>query len=84
MTPAARLERVRASAGVVKLAKGGAPGSVLVHRTRATERGVTFYWAKMADSTETAARTASCTATAVTAATWSKSPTNGTAGTAAR
>ncbi|MFC8492961.1 chromosome segregation protein ParM [Streptomyces sp. NPDC057235] len=33
--------------------KGGAPGSVLVHRTRDTERGVTFYRAKMADSTET-------------------------------
>ncbi|MFF3775762.1 chromosome segregation protein ParM [Streptomyces sp. NPDC002232] len=33
--------------------KGGAPGSVLVHRTRDTERAVTFYRAKMADSTET-------------------------------
>ncbi|MGA5171131.1 MULTISPECIES: hypothetical protein [Streptomyces] len=33
--------------------KGGAPGSVLVHRTRDDERGVTFYRAKMADSTET-------------------------------
>ncbi|MFE1383448.1 chromosome segregation protein ParM [Streptomyces sp. NPDC058740] len=33
--------------------KGGAPGSVLVHRTRDNERGVTFYRAKMADSTET-------------------------------
>ncbi|MFD6114038.1 chromosome segregation protein ParM [Streptomyces yangpuensis] len=32
--------------------KGGAPGSELVHRTR-DERGVTFYRAKMADSTET-------------------------------
>ncbi|WP_331718435.1 chromosome segregation protein ParM [Streptomyces sp. NBC_00624] len=32
--------------------KGGAPGSVLVHRTRDDERGVTFYRAKMADSTE--------------------------------
>ncbi|MGA4867265.1 chromosome segregation protein ParM [Streptomyces lavendulocolor] len=33
--------------------KGGAPDSVLVHRTRDDERGVTFYRAKMADSTET-------------------------------
>ncbi|MCF3105405.1 chromosome segregation protein ParM [Streptomyces roseoverticillatus] len=33
--------------------KGGAPGSVLVHKTRDHERGVTFYRAKMADSTET-------------------------------
>ncbi|WP_432154749.1 chromosome segregation protein ParM [Streptomyces tricolor] len=33
--------------------RGGAPGSVLVHRTRDNERGVTFYRAKMADSTET-------------------------------
>ncbi|MGW2612176.1 chromosome segregation protein ParM [Streptomyces mirabilis] len=33
--------------------KGGAPGSVLVHRTRDNERGVTFYRAKMADSTDT-------------------------------
>ncbi|MFD4974602.1 chromosome segregation protein ParM [Streptomyces sp. NPDC058424] len=33
--------------------KGGAPGSELVHRTRDDERGVTFYRAKMADSTET-------------------------------
>ncbi|GAB2606802.1 chromosome segregation protein ParM [Streptomyces capparidis] len=33
--------------------KGGAPGSVLVHRTRDHERKVTFYRAKMADSTET-------------------------------
>ncbi|MFE1442948.1 chromosome segregation protein ParM [Streptomyces sp. NPDC058739] len=32
--------------------KGGAPGSVLVHTTRDTERGVTFYRARMADSTE--------------------------------
>jgi hypothetical protein len=32
--------------------KGGAPGSVLVHRTRDDERGVSFYRAKMADSTE--------------------------------
>ncbi|RCH65490.1 chromosome segregation protein ParM [Streptomyces sp. SDr-06] len=32
---------------------GGAPGSVLVHTTRDDERGVTFYRAKMADSTET-------------------------------
>jgi hypothetical protein len=33
--------------------KGGAPGSVLVHKSRDAERGVTFYRAKMADSTET-------------------------------
>lgn len=33
--------------------KGGAPGSELVHTTRDDERGVTFYRAKMADSTET-------------------------------
>ncbi|MFD7532237.1 chromosome segregation protein ParM [Streptomyces sp. NPDC059849] len=33
--------------------KGGAPGSELVHRTRDDERGVTFYRAKMADSTDT-------------------------------
>ncbi|MFH9749893.1 chromosome segregation protein ParM [Streptomyces anulatus] len=33
--------------------KGGAPGSELVHRDRDQERGVTFYRAKMADSTET-------------------------------
>ncbi|WP_331759386.1 chromosome segregation protein ParM [Streptomyces sp. NBC_01579] len=33
--------------------KGGAPGSVLVHRTRDDKRGVTFYRAKMADSTDT-------------------------------
>ncbi|MFJ6355182.1 chromosome segregation protein ParM [Streptomyces sp. NPDC092046] len=33
--------------------KGGAPGSELVHKTRDDERGVTFYRAKMADSTET-------------------------------
>ncbi|MFE7077235.1 chromosome segregation protein ParM [Streptomyces sp. NPDC057620] len=33
--------------------KGGAPGSVLVHTTRDTVRGVTFYRAKMADTTET-------------------------------
>ncbi|MFD6281981.1 chromosome segregation protein ParM [Streptomyces sp. NPDC060209] len=33
--------------------KGGAPGSVLVHRTRDEARGVTFYRAKMADSTDT-------------------------------
>ncbi|MGW6016350.1 chromosome segregation protein ParM, partial [Streptomyces sp. NPDC055210] len=33
--------------------KGGAPGSVLVHTTRDTKRGVTFYRAKMADTTET-------------------------------
>ncbi|MFJ6785579.1 chromosome segregation protein ParM [Streptomyces yangpuensis] len=32
--------------------KGGAPGSVLVHRTRDDVRGVTFYRARMADSTE--------------------------------
>ncbi|MGP4003991.1 chromosome segregation protein ParM [Streptomyces sp. 8N706] len=32
--------------------KGGAPGSVLVHRTRDDERGVTFHRAKMADSTD--------------------------------
>ncbi|MFE7948240.1 chromosome segregation protein ParM [Streptomyces sp. NPDC057426] len=32
--------------------KGGAPGSELVHRTRDNERGVTFYRAKMTDSTE--------------------------------
>ncbi|MER7750257.1 chromosome segregation protein ParM [Streptomyces bacillaris] len=33
--------------------RGGAPGSELVHRTRDDVRGVTFYRAKMADSTET-------------------------------
>ncbi|MCZ7430116.1 chromosome segregation protein ParM [Streptomyces sp. WMMC1477] len=33
--------------------KGGAPGSELVHTTRDTARGVTFYRAKMADSTDT-------------------------------
>lgn len=33
--------------------KGGAPGSVLIHTSRDTERGVTFYRAKMADRTET-------------------------------
>ncbi|MDQ1033633.1 hypothetical protein QFZ75_000049 [Streptomyces sp. V3I8] len=33
--------------------KGGAPGSVLVHKSRDTVRGVTFYRAKMADPTET-------------------------------
>ncbi|MZE76765.1 hypothetical protein [Streptomyces xinghaiensis] len=33
--------------------RGGAPGSTLVHKTRDHERGVTFYRAKMADSTET-------------------------------
>ncbi|MFE9700559.1 chromosome segregation protein ParM [Streptomyces sp. NPDC006270] len=33
--------------------KGGAPGSELVHHARDQERGVTFYRAKMADSTET-------------------------------
>ncbi|MFG2440859.1 chromosome segregation protein ParM [Streptomyces sp. NPDC048508] len=33
--------------------KGGAPGSELVHQTRDDVRGVTFYRAKMADSTET-------------------------------
>uniref|UniRef100_UPI002F90DC5C chromosome segregation protein ParM n=1 Tax=Streptomyces sp. NBC_01553 TaxID=2975877 RepID=UPI002F90DC5C len=33
--------------------KGGAPGSELVHRTRDDERGVTFYRAEMADSTDT-------------------------------
>ncbi|MGW6795052.1 chromosome segregation protein ParM [Streptomyces chartreusis] len=33
--------------------KGGAPGSELVHKTRDDERGVTFYRAKMSDSTET-------------------------------
>ncbi|MFI5634850.1 chromosome segregation protein ParM [Streptomyces sp. NPDC051664] len=33
--------------------KGGAPGSVLVHRTRDDERGVTFYRAKMSDSPDT-------------------------------
>ncbi|WP_129292310.1 chromosome segregation protein ParM [Streptomyces lydicus] len=33
--------------------KGGAPGSELVHKTRDDERGVTFYRAKMADSTDT-------------------------------
>lgn len=32
---------------------GGAPGSVLVSTSRDQERGVTFYQAKMADSTET-------------------------------
>ncbi|MDL5206661.1 chromosome segregation protein ParM [Streptomyces sp. ALI-76-A] len=32
--------------------KGGAPGSELVHKTRDHERGVTFYRAKMSDSTE--------------------------------
>ncbi|WP_331745924.1 chromosome segregation protein ParM [Streptomyces sp. NBC_00872] len=39
--------------GRVGSPKGGAPGSVLVRRTRDDERGVTFYRAKMADSTET-------------------------------
>ncbi|ASY37057.1 chromosome segregation protein ParM [Streptomyces sp. CLI2509] len=33
--------------------KGGAPGSELVARTRDTERGVTFYRARMSDPTET-------------------------------
>ncbi|MEU5599208.1 chromosome segregation protein ParM [Streptomyces sp. NPDC020298] len=33
--------------------KGGAPGSELVHKTRDDERGVTFYRAKMTDSTDT-------------------------------
>lgn len=33
--------------------KGGAPGSELVHTTRDDERGVTFYRAKMTDSTDT-------------------------------
>ncbi|MEV5784545.1 chromosome segregation protein ParM [Streptomyces sp. NPDC052287] len=33
--------------------KGGAPGSVLVHRTRDDSRGVTFFRAKMADATDT-------------------------------
>ncbi|WP_331733989.1 chromosome segregation protein ParM (plasmid) [Streptomyces sp. NBC_01220] len=33
--------------------KGGAPGSELVHRTRDEVRGVTFYRAKMTDSTDT-------------------------------
>ncbi|MFJ6054715.1 chromosome segregation protein ParM [Streptomyces sp. NPDC092307] len=33
--------------------KGGAPGSELVHTTRDNERGVTFYRARMADSTDT-------------------------------
>ncbi|MFF3015506.1 chromosome segregation protein ParM [Streptomyces sp. NPDC057939] len=33
--------------------KGGAPGSELVHTTRDTERGVTFYRARMADPTDT-------------------------------
>ncbi|MFD3621514.1 chromosome segregation protein ParM [Streptomyces sp. NPDC058676] len=32
--------------------RGGAPGSELVHKTRDSERGVTFYRAKMTDSTE--------------------------------
>ncbi|WPO76274.1 chromosome segregation protein ParM [Streptomyces sp. KN37] len=32
--------------------KGGAPGSELVHKTRDEPRGVTFYRAKMSDSTE--------------------------------
>ncbi|MEU3953623.1 chromosome segregation protein ParM, partial [Streptomyces achromogenes] len=32
--------------------KGGAPGSELVHKTRDNERGVTFYRARMVDSTE--------------------------------
>ncbi|MCX5055086.1 chromosome segregation protein ParM [Streptomyces sp. NBC_00474] len=32
--------------------RGGAPGSELVHTSRDKERGVTFYRAKMADSTE--------------------------------
>ncbi|MEV8057175.1 chromosome segregation protein ParM [Streptomyces antimycoticus] len=32
--------------------KGGAPGSELVHKSRDNERGVTFYRAKMSDSTE--------------------------------
>ncbi|MEU8892937.1 chromosome segregation protein ParM [Streptomyces sp. NPDC048442] len=34
-------------------AKGGAPGSELVHRTRDDARGVTFYRAKMTDGTTT-------------------------------
>lgn len=33
--------------------KGGAPGSDLVHKTRDDERRVTFYRAKMADTTDT-------------------------------
>jgi len=33
--------------------RGGAPGSELIHKTRNDERGVTFYRAKMADSTDT-------------------------------
>ncbi|MFI7246382.1 chromosome segregation protein ParM [Streptomyces qinglanensis] len=33
--------------------KGGAPGSELVHKSRDDDRGVTFYRAKMTDSTET-------------------------------
>ncbi|GHB29571.1 chromosome segregation protein ParM [Streptomyces chryseus] len=33
--------------------KGGAPGSELVHKTRDSVRGVTFYRAKMADATTT-------------------------------
>ncbi|MER7841820.1 chromosome segregation protein ParM [Streptomyces sp. NPDC096040] len=33
--------------------KGGAPGSELVHKSRDKERGVTFYRARMTDSTET-------------------------------
>jgi hypothetical protein len=33
--------------------RGGAPGSVLIHTSRDTERGVTFYRARMADRTET-------------------------------
>ncbi|MFJ3673695.1 chromosome segregation protein ParM [Streptomyces sp. NPDC090106] len=34
-------------------AKGGAPGSDLVHKSRDDVRGVTFYRAKMSDSTDT-------------------------------
>ncbi|MFG3532757.1 chromosome segregation protein ParM [Streptomyces sp. NPDC047917] len=37
----------------VASSKGGAPGSELVHTTRDTERGVTFYRARMADPTDT-------------------------------
>ncbi|SEF19005.1 chromosome segregation protein ParM [Streptomyces sp. Ag109_O5-10] len=33
--------------------KGGAPGSELVHKSRDKERGVTFYRAKMTDTTDT-------------------------------
>ncbi|MFD3533359.1 chromosome segregation protein ParM [Streptomyces sp. NPDC058664] len=39
--------------GRVGSPKGGAPGSELVHTTRDDERGVTFYRAKMTDSTDT-------------------------------